>query len=228
MESSKRIGLVEFFVDAGRLGVASETAGITFFLLALVEHARDKTVPFYLFACLSVPLFWVGGFLAWHKKHKALARLEIEKEFPRLYLFYDANFGGASVFHYTGLFLRTEDERVASCIRISSPETVGVFHSRLRIRWTDPGQNVGKNPFPVQLRCVTVKDERESCINQVDGDQLGHYFKGKKDEPMELIVTLEYTDMAGNQCPIRKFKIYKDPKTLVLMPDRIICEPIKD
>jgi hypothetical protein len=180
------------------------------------------------FAFASFLCFIWASFQVWHKKHKAVERLEAERELPRLYLYYDPNFGGQGIFNYTGLFLRTEDERIASSIRISSPETVGSMHSRLRIRWTKPGQNVAKTPFPVQLRCVTVKDERESCFNQIDGDQLRHYFREKKDEPMELIVTLKYTDIDGNECPPKRFKIYKEPKTLALMPDRIICEPIKD
>lgn len=172
--------------------------------------------------------FIVASFQVWHKKHKAVERLEGERELPRLYLYFDSNFGGQGVFGSTGLFLRTEDERIASSIRINSPETVGSMHSRLRIRWTQPGQNVGKTAFPVQLRCVIVKNGLESCFNQIDGDQLRHYFREKKDEPMELVVTLDYTDIAGNQCPTRRFRIYKDPKTMFLMPDRIICEPIKN
>jgi hypothetical protein len=66
---------VEFLQDAGGWGVGSVVAAFAFFALGLWEHSQDKSVSAFVFVCLSVPLFWVGAFLAWRKKYK-----ELEKE----------------------------------------------------------------------------------------------------------------------------------------------------
>lgn len=218
----------QFILDSGRWGVASDIAALVSLGFAIVEHFRDRQVAAFWFMGATVILFCCGTYTAWFKKDKAVEKLENERELPKLYLFFDPNFSGQGIFNHTGLFLRTEDERIASSIRLSSPETVGQNHSRLRIRWTNPGQNVGQTAFPVQFRCVKVKGDQESTFNSIDGEQFLHYFNHKKDDSLDLVVTVEYTDIHGNPCPRRRFRIYKDPKTLILMPDRFICEPLKD
>jgi hypothetical protein len=83
--------------------------------------------------------FLVAVHLEFRPSHKA------PDELPTLYLFYDPDARGQGVLGYsdhTGLFLRTENGRVASNIRISSPDTISYSHKILRIRWTLPGKNV--------------------------------------------------------------------------------------
>ena len=142
--------------------------------LAIGEHYSGKSFSWPWFVVI------VEAAVIWQLTSELRKKPE-PIEPPRLYLYYDGNLGGDGVFGYTGLFLRTEDGRVASGIRISSPETVNINHSRMRIRWTNPGQNVGTHPVPVLLRCVTVSKERESTITQIDGEQLKYWFERAKE-----------------------------------------------
>jgi hypothetical protein len=76
----KRIG--HFFKDAGRYGVASEIAAAVLFLVAFIEHAKDKTFSPYPFVCLSVLLFFCGTFLAW--SHECNAKEFLENKVAQL------------------------------------------------------------------------------------------------------------------------------------------------
>lgn len=200
------------------------TGSVVGAIVLIVEHYTGRPLTWSWF-CASVA---VG--LAWHYRSE-LKKEQLHKapnHIPQLYLFYDRNFGGVGVSGYTGLFLRTEDQRVASKIRIRSADTVSVHHTKLRIRWTDPGQNVGTAALPVILQCVTVRADRESTISSIEGEQLNYYFERASGVDPKLIVTLDYCDIHGNPCPTRRFILYRDPKVLPLLPIRIICEPIKD
>jgi hypothetical protein len=62
----------EFVLDAAGWGLASVLAALASFGVGIWEHIHDKTVPSYVFLCLSVPLFWAGSYIAWTKKKQAL------------------------------------------------------------------------------------------------------------------------------------------------------------
>lgn len=61
----------EFIKDAGGWGLTSCSAAAILFCLAIWEHAHNKPVPTLVFFCLTVPLFWIGSFIAWLKKNEA-------------------------------------------------------------------------------------------------------------------------------------------------------------
>ncbi len=62
----------EFVVDAAGWGVTSMLAALVSLGIAVWEHSHDKPVSSFLFVCLSVPLFWIGSYVAWAKKKRAL------------------------------------------------------------------------------------------------------------------------------------------------------------
>lgn len=70
--------LKEFVQDAGGWGLVSVVAAALAFGIGWWDHAHDKPISAFVFVCLSIPLFWVGAFLAWHKK-----RSELEQERAR-------------------------------------------------------------------------------------------------------------------------------------------------
>ena len=81
-----------FFRNTGAWGVASVSAALLVFGLALWEHAHDKPVSAFVFVCLSIPLFWVGSLVAWRKAaqevdrlNEKLSYLEIESGIAELY-----------------------------------------------------------------------------------------------------------------------------------------------
>ena len=79
--------ITEFFKDAGKLGVGSEIAALILYGLAWIEHAQDKAVSAYVFISMSVALVFLGGFLAWNKKHEQVEEFRRrEREVPRIKL----------------------------------------------------------------------------------------------------------------------------------------------
>jgi hypothetical protein len=213
MSHEKRLGWVSLMLTL--LGVA------VFYL-----WPTQKWIGWTFLGAAAVAfLIWLH--LEFRPSHKA------PDELPTLYLFYDPDAGGRGVLGYsdhTGLFLRTENGRVASNIRIDSPDTISYSHKLLRIRWTHPGKNVDSNPLPVKLLCVTVNHGTESTFNYIGADQLPKFFDHKREEDLaELIVTLTYTNVSGHSCPERKFRIWRDtdPVRTLLSQGRIFCDPIK-
>lgn len=76
--------LAEFVRDSGGWGLTSEITALVLFVIAFWEHSHDKSVTAFTLLVVSVPLFWVGAFIAWAKKNKRLE--EIEKAKPRITL----------------------------------------------------------------------------------------------------------------------------------------------
>jgi len=68
----------EFIADAGGWGVASSFAAAFFLAIGIWEHAQNKSVASFTLVVLSVPLFWIGAYIAWRKKRHELAQ-EISK-----------------------------------------------------------------------------------------------------------------------------------------------------
>jgi hypothetical protein len=200
---------------------------VTICLLAYQQYKGKSPTWAWFLAVIVAGLAWQ----LWDSLSAERAK-SLPKELPRLYLFFDPN-AGRGVLGYsghTGLFLRTENDLIASKVRISSNDTVSDSRKILRIRWTSPGQNVGNDPVPVKFSCVTVSNGIESTFNSIDADQLPKFFDHKREQdPAELIVTLAYTNVFGLPCPERKFKIWRDtdPVRTLLVRGRISCDPIE-
>ena len=64
----------EFVKDAGEWGITSWAAGLAAFGIGIREHVQEKPVPALILVCLTVPLFWIGGYVAWVKKKHAFER----------------------------------------------------------------------------------------------------------------------------------------------------------
>ncbi|MFZ0815852.1 MAG: hypothetical protein WAM78_10050 [Candidatus Sulfotelmatobacter sp.] len=61
----------EFVKDAGEWGIASWAAALATFAIGIWEHTHDKPVSAFILICATVPLFWIGGYIAWTKKTRA-------------------------------------------------------------------------------------------------------------------------------------------------------------
>jgi hypothetical protein len=62
--------LVEFLRDSGGWGVASEVAALFTYGIGLWEHSHDRPIPAFVLLTISVPLFWIGAYVAWSKKRR--------------------------------------------------------------------------------------------------------------------------------------------------------------
>jgi hypothetical protein len=65
--------LFEFLRDAGGWGLLSMTAAIVSALIGVWNYNHNSPLSGFVWLCLTVPLFWAGAYVAWHKKRKELA-----------------------------------------------------------------------------------------------------------------------------------------------------------
>jgi hypothetical protein len=215
--------IAQFVGEAGGWAVASGVAGLCFFLFGIWDRAHGGSISAFVFVVLSVPLFWVGAIMAYLKKSNELETVKKAREIPELYLQYVNDYRNDLL--NSGFFLRVEGERKACNVEISSEETVGDHHVRLGMRWSKPGHPIGKDPVAVGVECVSQQDGIPSLYHNRMGDQIYTFFDHKRDDPRELIVTLNYTDVSGEVCPARRFRVHQDVPHLT--DGRISCEPVK-
>ena len=77
-EKSRLAKISEFIGDAGGWGVASQLTAVVMFGFSIYEHAHDQPIPTYTLLVASVVLLWLGAFIAWNNKRRALEE-EIDK-----------------------------------------------------------------------------------------------------------------------------------------------------
>jgi hypothetical protein len=142
---------------------------------------------------------------------------------PELYLQYEETY--KNTLDYSGFFLRVEGERKACNVEMISEQTVGDNHVRLEMRWANPGHPIGTTSVPVKVDCIYHKDGRSALYHGRGGDQIYTFFDHKRDDPRELIVTVNYTDVGGRACPPRKFRVHQN--TPYITDGKISCEPLK-
>src|SRR4051794_7396642 len=62
-----------FIKDAGGWGVASNTASLVFYITGLVAASKySAIITAYVLLTTSIPLFWIGSYLAWKNKDREL------------------------------------------------------------------------------------------------------------------------------------------------------------
>jgi hypothetical protein len=68
--------LRQFISDAGAWGVASNFASLIFWILSVAQASKKgaASITTFVFLAVSLPLFWIGAYLAWSK-----ARSEVDK-----------------------------------------------------------------------------------------------------------------------------------------------------
>jgi hypothetical protein len=107
----------------------------------------------------------------------------------------------------SGLFVQVEGPKKAFGVKIASADTVGRDHTRLEMLWSDINEPVGNDPVPVTVLCSLHKGTTSQSFV---GSQLEQYRRLKAVEPKDLIATVRFKDVDGNECPPRKFKIYRE------------------
>ena len=79
--------------------MTSEITALVLFCVAFWEHTQDRSVAAFTLLAISVPLFWLGAFVAWTKK--SLRIEEIERARPKIKL------SGANAVHILPNVLQT-------------------------------------------------------------------------------------------------------------------------
>jgi hypothetical protein len=78
--SAWHAGKIWLFVsDAGGWAVASNTTAIVLYVIGLISASKyGASITTFIIVAVSVPLFWVGAFIAWNKQYEG--RLQAEKK----------------------------------------------------------------------------------------------------------------------------------------------------
>jgi hypothetical protein len=75
---------LEFIRAAGALGGTSVALSVVLFVVSMVEHKRDKSVPAYWFICLAPLFFAIGAYLAWSAERDKLEEERAKNQKPLL------------------------------------------------------------------------------------------------------------------------------------------------
>ena len=212
-----------FFKDAGAFALTSWAAGALSLGLGTWEHNRHDSVSAPAFYVGAALLFLFGSLDAYRRKFVEAEQLKRERDVPQLYLAYQFNYREIDSCFY----LRTEDGKISSNVKITCDEVdakpFGNYtHPKLRLRWHTEGIRVGETMTPIIVGCVRFDPLSQSGIVYGGREsQIEQYFDCKKEPPAEVIATLSYTDMAGNLCPKRQYRIWQDAPS----SKTIYCEP---
>jgi hypothetical protein len=193
----------KFVMASGRWGVASEIAAFIVFLIGIWEHFRDKSLTAFVFISISIPLFWIGAYLAWSKERYKLDELQRYKELPKLYLGHLGEKKSATF----EIFVQVEGSKKAFEVRITSPPAAGVDHMQLEMQWGEVSQAVGNEPVPVSGLCSLTKGTMGRSFG---GSQIENYLQSKAVQPQDLIAVVNFKDVDGNACPERRFRIHRE------------------
>jgi hypothetical protein len=68
-----------FVSDAGGWAVASNTASLVLYVLGIISASKHgASITAFVIVAVSVPLFWIGAFIAWNKQYER--RLQAERK----------------------------------------------------------------------------------------------------------------------------------------------------
>jgi hypothetical protein len=176
------------------------------------------------------PLGWGWFFalifaaLAWQFYSELANSKKLDSLVPELYLEYNPSY---SNFDFSGLFVRVQNDRTAFGMKLTSEIVVGENHCRLGMLWSILENQVGKERVSVQVRCLYYDDkDMPRPYGGLQGEQLKMFLDKKATKPEELIVTVNFRDVDGRQCPARRFRIFNHAHETTL-DETIRCEPIQ-
>lgn len=187
---------------AAWLGTMSLVVAVVLWIMGRKELTWGG-FAFFAFVC-----FFIACFQVWREQEEQLTKLRVV---PKLFLRHRDpkrnEFFKDLAEEVSSFFLQVEGPNKAFKPQIVSPDTIGRDHTRLEMVWGSVNVPVGNDPVPVAALCSMKKGTASS--SQV-GSQIEAYMRMKAEEPKELIAVISYTDVDGNNCPPRKFRIYRE------------------
>ena len=186
--------------QAAWLGTVSIIAAI---FLRATGHKDLTWGSFALFASICLV---VAACQVWSKQEKQIE--EFKKDHPKLFLRYvEPSLGGVpnTRLEISGFYVQVEGPKKAFAVKISSPDTVGVEHSRVETSWGVISHPVGNDPIPVSILCT-------QCRGVTRNTELGSQLEAfrRYTNSADLIAIIQFKDVDGNECPQRKFKISRE------------------
>lgn len=171
--------------------------------LLIYQQATGKPLTWGWFMAL------IFGALAWqfYSDNKNTKEEAADKS-PKLFLHHVdrrrnnlPNFAG----ELSGFSVQVEGPKKAFAVRITSPDSVGKEHTRVSMDWGSINMPVGNDPVPVSVLCSAHKG---AARHTQTGPQIEAFrdFTNRAD----LFATIQFKDVDGNECPPRKFKIYRE------------------
>jgi hypothetical protein len=101
--------ILQFVRDSGGWGVASELTGLVTFGIGLWEHSQDRALRGFVFVAISVPLFWIGAFVAWNRKRDQLWKEQSAKYLKAEWRLLEEKFGKRYPNFYTACWTLEEE-----------------------------------------------------------------------------------------------------------------------
>lgn len=146
--------------------------------------------------------------------------------FPEVYLEYRDSL---SMFDYSRLLVRVQNDLTAFSVKLSSPSVIGQSKSRMALLWDVPTSQVGQQAVHVTVRCVYFRkgdEEVADPIGGLPGEQIEEFLKQKAERPDEVIVSVDYLDVDGRACPTRRFRLFLH-RNETNASKTVRCEPIR-
>lgn len=84
--------------------MASELTGLVAFGIGLWEHSQDKALRGFVLVAISVPLFWMGAFVAWNRKRDQLREEQSAKYLKAEWRLLEEKFGKGYPKFYTAFW----------------------------------------------------------------------------------------------------------------------------
>lgn len=125
--------LSSFLFASGRWAMASDIAAMLTFIIGMWEHAHSRSLTAFILVCVSVPLFWMGAYLAWRREYIA------NREGPEIVLEWETSGRGST--RRDLATLKNIGKQTAVCVKIgdfSWPDLIWGRH--IEVQTIDAGQ----------------------------------------------------------------------------------------
>lgn len=153
--------------------------------------------------------FFIAAYQVWRETDKELEAQDRSRVYPKLFLHHidPKKTGYSDLREMSGFFVQVEGSNKAFSVRITSPDVLGIDRTRLEMSWGNVNVPAGNEPVLVSALCSINKGSHSSSEM---GSQIDAYMRMKAEYPKELIAIVNYRDIDGNECPPRKFRIYRE------------------
>jgi hypothetical protein len=200
--------LVQFVYDIYRHWEAAWLGTVSLLIATYLWATGHKGLTWGGLVAIAFVCFFIAAYQVWHEKDKELETHVRGRSYPKLFLKHvEPKSDYRELKEMSEFFVEVEGDTKAFSVRITSPDVLGVQHTRLEMLWGKVSVPVGNEPVLVSALCQMTKGTHSSSEM---GSQIAAYMRMKSEHPKELIATVNYRDVDGNECPARKFRIYRE------------------
>ena len=176
---------VLFLKASGKLGLGSVILTLTFLLVGVVEHLRNKNIPTIVFVALAFSFLIIGSYLAWSAEHEKLLKEQSRRINPDFLITASSVVVGLLDSHNTVLvkvtvvnkedspstiknyFLRQTVSSVPSKAIYFDHATLPTDRTQHSVVMTEDGVSYGNKRVMVELRGLLGEDKQRAWSKNV-------------------------------------------------------------